>query len=236
MPNFVSTPKKDELGREYNLNLTYILPWGDLGEAGKFGPVPGGIVPFSQPFVKEPLSQIMNYNSFFKEPIVKETDVAGLPGATGKKPSELWKPTTEAGRTALKIRGKHAWKTFVPTPAIDIEKIWSAFRDRPDYRGRFRDRTAALLDAFAGIKLYPVDFKEQMAKRVGKKNPNDSKQGYLVRKLMSRMRTLAIKKKAMSEKGKDTGVYDKQMDKIKRQIEGIGKELEKEAEAYKKIK
>ena len=236
MPNFVSTPKKDELGREYNLNLTYILPWGDIGEGGKFGPIPGGITPFSQPFVKEPMSQILNYDSFWKEEIVKEVETAGLPGAAGKKPSELWKPTTEAGRVALLERGKHAWKTFMPTPAIDIEKIWSAFRNRPDYRGRFRDRTAALLDAFAGIKLYPVDYKEQMAKRAGKKDPADFKQGYLIRKLMSRMRTLAIKKKAALEKKKDVSIYDKQMDKIKRQIEGIAKELEEEGKAYKKIK
>jgi len=37
LPNFARTPLVDEYGREYFWNLTYWLPWGDIGEARWMG-------------------------------------------------------------------------------------------------------------------------------------------------------------------------------------------------------
>jgi len=64
LPNFARVPLIDDYGREYSWNLTYWLPWGDIGETGRFMGIPGALVPLSQPFVKELFQQIVNYDSF----------------------------------------------------------------------------------------------------------------------------------------------------------------------------
>jgi len=219
-PNFARVPIVDEYGREYYLNLTYILPWGDIGEGGGFGPIPGGVMPFSQPFVKEPISQIMNYDPFWKEEIVKEKDVAGK---------------TKAGKlaTEAKLRGKHAVQALAPTPVMDIAKGVSSLRGKPDYKGRLRPPGVVAADVFAGVKLYPVDYVEQTAREIGKLDPN---KGYLARKIKGDIRTLAIKKKAVKEAGGKVALYDKQIkDKIG-QLKGLAEEARKVGTTYGKIK
>lgn len=207
-PNFARVPFVDEYGREYWLNLTYILPWGDIGEAGKFGPIPGGLVPFSQPFIKEPVQQILNYDKFWEEQIVKDVELAGK--------TRLGKIKTQA-----KLRGRHIAQAMLPTPVFDVAKVVDAIRQKPDYRGRFRKPKVVFADVIAGIKLYPVDYMEELSRKIGKIDPNT---GYLARKIHTQIRTLAIKKQALEKRGVDTTTYDEQIaDKIE-QLRGLAKE------------
>jgi len=220
IPNYARVPFLDEEGREYWLNLTYTLPWGDIGEQGKFGPIPGGLMPFSMPFAKEGWQQIANYDSFWKQEIVPETELAGK--------SEVGKLKTKA-----KLRGAHLAKTMLPTPVFDVVKIVDALMDRPDYKGRTRPSKIAAADVIAGIKMYPVDYTEQVMKQIGKIHPNT---GFLARRILGQIRTLAVKKQSAQKRGKDTSYYDKQIEEKVMQLKGLGEESKEVGESYKKSK
>jgi hypothetical protein len=218
IPNFARAPIIDEDGREYFLNLTYILPWGDIGEGGSFAGIPGALMPMSQPFVKETWQQIANYDSFWESPIVPEEELAGK---------------TLAGKvkTQAQKRGAHLFQTLAPTPVIDVKKGIEAFKGKPDYRGRIRPLGVVALDAFLGIKLYPVDYVDQMIRKAGKLDPE---KGFLARKIKSQINTLEVKRRAMEKKGRKTEFYEKQIEAKVKQLEGLAKEIEKVDKQFKK--
>lgn len=220
MPNFARMPFADEDGREYYLNLTYILPWGDIAESGGFGPIPGGLMPMSQPFVKEPMSQIMNYDPFWEEEIVKETDLAG-------------KDSIGKAKTQVEKRGKHLAQTLVPTPVIDITKAIDAFKREPDYRGRLKPVRAVAADVLAGIKMYPVDYAEQAARLIEKNNPE---KGWLARKIKGEIETLAVKANTIKKRGGNANHYEKKIQEKIRQLFGLAEETKETSEAYRKTK
>jgi hypothetical protein len=217
--NFANIAVSDDWGRNYLVNLTYMLPWGDIGESGRFMGIPGGIVPLSQPFVKEPLEQILNYDNFWKEEIVKEEELAG-------------KTPIEKTKTEAKARLGHAFQTLAPTPAIDLLKTMDAVREKPDYRGRKRPTGVVLADVLAGVKMYPVDYAEQMQRKINKIHPS---RGQLARKITGQIRTLYTKKKASKSKNLKQ-IYQKQIDDKIKQLEGLGKETQKLGKAYEAIK
>ena len=222
MPNFPRVPIVDESGREYYLNLSYIVPWGDIGENGGFGPVPSGLMPLSMPVVKEGMQQILNYDNFWKEPIVKESDIAGK---------------SESGKrlTHLKKRGRHIYNTAVPTLAIDIEKGIDAVRGTPDFRGRERPSSVVAADVFLGLKMYPVDYAEQMMREAGRLDPGTST---VARQILSEIRTLAAKRNNFAEHGNKSRAekLDKQIqDKVK-QLHGLGAELKEKGKSFEQIK
>lgn len=220
MPNFARVPFVDDDGREYYLNLTYTLPWGDIGESGSFAGIPGGLMPLSQPFVKETWQQIANYDSFWGRPIVPEEELAGK--------SFVGKVKTQAAK-----RGAHLAKTMLPTPVLDIQKGIQAFRGRPDYRGRFRPLGIVAADAFLGIKMYPVDYVDQIIRKEAKLDPN---KGFLARKIMSQINRFEIKRKAMEKAGKNDEYYREQIERKIEQLEGLGIEMEKAGALYKTVK
>ena len=220
IPNFARVPLVDESGREHYLNLSYILPWGDIAESGGAFGIPAGLMPGTMPFVKEPFQQIMNYDSFWKEPIVKESDVAGKEGLDLKA-------------TETKKRVLHAAQTFAPTPALDLAKLVGAIRGKPDYRGRFRAAKAVWADVLAGFKMYPVDYADQMMQIIRKEHPS---QGVNARKIRSKIKTLSVKKAALKKKGKSTKNIDKQLKEKVAQIFGLATKTRKAAGYYKKTK
>ena len=220
IPNFARVPLIDDSGREYYLNLTYTLPWGDIGESGSFAGIPGALMPLSQPFVKESWQQIANYDSFWGKPIVPEEELAG-------------KTLVGKAKTQVAKRGKHLIQTMAPTLVLDVKKGIEAFRGRPDYKGRTRPIGVVAADAFLGIKLYPVDYVEQMVRKVNKLDPN---KGYLARKIRGQIKTLEIKRKAVDKKGKNDEYYREKIEEKIEQLRGLGKELKKVGTTYKKIK
>jgi len=213
MPNFARVPIVDESGREYYLNLTYTLPWGDIGESGSFAGIPGALVPMSQPFVKETWQQIANYDSFWKQPIVSEEELAGK---------------TIAGKikTHAAKRGAHLAQTMLPTPVLDIKKGIEAAQGKPDYKGRTRPSRVVAADIFFGIKMYPVDYVDQMVRAAAKLDP---KRGYLARKLET-------KRRAIVKRGGSGEFYRKKIEQKIKQLEGLGKQIKKTDATYKKIK
>ena len=214
--NFTRVPVTDDSGRDYYLNLSYILPWGDISDTGNVLGIPGGVMPFSNPFIKEPIEQISNYSWFWKSPIVSDSDVAG-----------------KGDKSGFKKRAQHALQTFLPTPYTDIMKGLAAYKGEPDYRGRTRPAGVVAADVFGGFKMYPVDYAEQMERAVRELNP---KSGYLARKLRSQIHTLAVKKSAMEKLGKPTGYYDKEIAEKIEQMRGLAIELKDKAEVYRRTK
>jgi len=119
---------------------------------------------------------------------------------------------------------------MLPTPVFDVVKIVDALRDRPDYRGRLRPTKIAAADVIAGIKMYPVDYTEQVMKQIGKIDPNT---GYLARRILGQIRTLAIKKQSAQKRGKDTEFYDEQIEAKIEQLRGLGEEARKAGKLFK---
>ena len=219
IPNFMRTWLVDDYGREYYLNLSYILPWGDLAESGGIGGIPGSLTPLSMPVTKEAWQQIGNYDSFWKEAIVKDEDLAG-------------KSTSDKIKMQASKRAQHALQTFAPTPVIDIQKGYSKLRGRPDYRGRDRALEAVIGDVFFGIKMYPVDYADQMAKLIAKKHP---RQGYLARKIAGQLKTYGVQREAVLKKGGDVSYYDALINEKIQQLERLAKELRTSGKKYRII-
>lgn len=218
MSNFPRVPVVDDHGREYYLNLTYILPWGDLAEGGGFMGIPGGLRPFSQPFINEPVQQIANYDFFWKDPIVKEKELAGK---------------TKTGRITaeVKARAGHLAKTLLPTPVLDVSKAVSALRGVPDYKGRERPGKVVAADVIAGVKMYPVDYVDQMMKKINKLHP---KKGRLGRAIRYDIKILYTKKNAMAKKGKSVKFLEKQIENKIKQLKGLAEEVKEAGKIYQK--
>jgi len=134
--------------------------------------------------------------------------------------------------TQAEIRAKHLGQSLAPTLALDVIKAAEALRGRPDWRGRERHPLAVGLDIFAGIKLYPVDYAEQMVREVNRIDPS---RGQIALKIRSQIRTLAIRRKAMLQKGKDTDYYDEQIANKIKQLQGLAEELKEKGEKTKPL-
>ena len=230
--NFVRMPFVDDDGREYYLNLSYIFPWGDIGEGGSLWGIPGGIAPGGQPGVGEFFEQASNYDRFYQQKIIKETDIKGFPGAEGKSPGRILDPTTKAGRVAWKKRGLHTIRHLQPTYTLDIEKVFDAAMKKPDYKGRTRPFGVVLADVIFGIKMYPVDYSEQMTRKISKLDP---KKGRISSKLYYQIKTLHVKKNAAKSETLEK-IYQKQIDEKTNQIIGLAKELKMFKEYYEESK
>jgi hypothetical protein len=218
LPNFVRFPLVDDAGREYYLNLTYLMPWGDLGEGGGFGPIPGSLMPFTQPMVKDAWQQFANYDMFWKQPIVKEEDVAGKTGID----------RLIAGAGA---RGKNLASSLLPTPVMDIGKLYDAADQKPDYKGRMRSPVSVGLDVGLGIKTYPVDYVEQIERKAMELDPT---KGIRARELKSKIKSATRRKAAMRRMGKGTEYYDKKIQAYIEQIRGLAEELKEEVQTFRK--
>jgi len=221
IPRFARVPFVDEYGREHYLNLTYILPWGDISEGGGFMGIPGSLRPMSQPFVNELIQQMAGkggYDIFWEQPIVPEKELAG-------------KSNVQKFLTHAKLRGAHAGQTFAPTPVIDILKGKAALQGVPDYKGRERDPLVVAADVFAGIKMYPVDYSEELVKIINRLDPE---KGYIAKKIKGQITTFSVKRKAMADKGKPTEFYDKLIEQKIKQLQGMAKEVKKAGETKKR--
>lgn len=219
IPNFARVPVSDEAGREYYLNLSYIFPWGDLGEGGGFGPIPGSLMPGSMPILKEGIQQISGkggYDWFWGEQIVKDEDIAGL------SPTNTYK-------VQAKKRLRHAYNTMVPTIGIDIEKIIDAYRSNPDYKGRERPDFVVGMDVFAGVKMYPVDYVDQVVRKIYEVSPKNGKNARILKR---QIRSLERRARAVEDKDQDGSRYRKQIDEKIEQIKGLAREAMEVRDTY----
>lgn len=148
-------PVKDKDGRYQYLDLTYILPIGlvsNLTEKG--GPL--GLI--SNPVL-----------SIFKE---LGSNVSTI---TGKKIVE----DTDTGVERTQKYFDYIYKQLMPSLAPPIpsltkggyswQKMQSAIEGRSDYFGRERSTSLSALDVFMGLKVNPVDIKQQKSFAVKEK-------------------------------------------------------------------
>lgn len=148
---FVLLPYKDKYGQLQYLDLTYILPWGDIGEAGGLGsdihPLLG-TASRQAPLAGSPLVQTvfeigMNLNNF-----------------TGKRIYEPW----EDNAVIFEKINTYLYRQIAPSLApggYGETRIRKAITKEPDYMGRTSDVPTALLSSLAGLKITPIDPKMQ---------------------------------------------------------------------------
>jgi hypothetical protein len=221
MGNFVNWPRvafKDDHGRDYYLNLEFWTPWGDLFEGGGMIPfLPGGLQPFTMPFLKEIIEQgagDRGFDMFFKDEIVRKEDLAGKDWK-----GRAWQHT--------KDRGVHAWNHIAPTIAIDIEKTIQAARGKPDSKGRERPLGVVLADMLLGLKMYPVSYTDELVKRISKSNPEASADAQRIQQLIV---NAATQRNAFLKKGRSVSRFDAEIAARTSQLVGMSGEMGKVAE------
>lgn len=138
----VIMPFKDKNGELQTLDLSYILPWGDIGEqGGLFGTPPslspGGLV--------KPLAEVgLNKSQFTQKKIYDNTDL--LNQKLQKSADFLYKSYMPS--FAPKI-------PFITKGGYSFQKVVNAIEEKPDYFGRIRSIPTVLVDVIAGLKLSP---------------------------------------------------------------------------------
>lgn len=169
-------PIKDKTGAPYVLDLSYILPWGDVGEQGGMFGLPPAAPPAGP--LKAVLEAGMNKNQFTGQQIYDpETDtrgekVAKVTDFLGKTLAPSWMPGFDSMNSPFK-------------GGYSFQKMKAALKKRPDYFGRVRPMSAAIADTVFGIKASPVSPSEKLTfEMVNKKRALDD----LVRQTGSKMR------------------------------------------------
>lgn len=152
----VILPMKDENGDPLSLDVTYMLPWGDIGESGGLF----GVSPTFSPGGPVKALLDVGYNkSTFK--------------ANKTNTGEIYTSTDNEREKAMKVTD-YVLKSFLPswTPGLpkdgswfkggySFEKLASAVAKRPDYFNRVRNLGLVALDTLAGIKISPVNVGER---------------------------------------------------------------------------
>src|SRR3990167_8058438 len=191
-------PFKDEDGATMTLDLTYMLPWGDIGESGGLFKLPPTLSPGG------PLKSVLDvgYN--------KSTFKAGKTGS-----GEIYNVTDSDGEKVSKIidyMGKALLPSLTPGIPADgsfwkggysFQKLANAIEKKPDYFGRVRNLGLVALDTLAGIKISPVDPSEKKTfEALDKKKMIE----------MLRINTIKILR--------HPGVSDEYKDKIRKELRG----------------
>jgi hypothetical protein len=87
-------------------------------------------------------------------------------------------------------------------------------------------------DALAGVKIYPVDYDEQIQRIMARLDPA---KGRIAKQLHIRIKTLATQKRAAELRGGDAESWQKKIDERVEQIKGLAPELKEYLDAYQKI-
>ena len=134
---FIGLPFTDSGGNPYYLDMTYILPWGDLGEMGQFPGVPAALSPGG---LAVPLFQLGFNRDFFKKPIYN--DALGT--------------TENANRIA-----SHIVRSYMPSifpGGYSVERLKSAVYGMAQRQtGIPQSVPSAVAHTMFGIKATPVD-------------------------------------------------------------------------------
>lgn len=205
---FVLLPERDMNGQAQTLDLSYILPWGDLGEQGGYGdskmpPVLGGGGPLKG--IQELAS---NKSNFTGKPIYNDqTDLDDHSGIFEHMYRSLL-PSLAPPIPNLNGEG------FLTRGGYSANKLMSTFDGRPDYFGRYRSLPTVLADTMLGLKASPQDPEtiNNMALSKLNKQAGDIKLG-----VRSRMRNKSLKDEEKSR------VVDRAKGKIKGIKEEVGK-------------
>jgi len=140
-PKALLLPFKDKYGQLQFLDLTYILPWGDIGETGRTG-IPQGLPLVASP-ARTLFEIILNTNSYTGEDVWDQTDT--LAEATGKISQHLyrfWAPSLAPGGYGFDRLQKSGMGVLDP---------------KADYFGRVSSVGTAVASAILGMKTNPIN-------------------------------------------------------------------------------
>jgi len=152
-PGHLRVPMKDKYGRSKYLDLTFILPWGDVGEQWGQGGMPWPLSIVPRPFMPNHPAYVIPAEWGFNEVFFTGQDLL--------LESDTWE------EKSAKI-GKQIWRQLVPSLAgsYSYNKIMSAWKGERDWALRDRSLGEAMFDAFLGIKLRSIDYTEELGKRM----------------------------------------------------------------------
>jgi len=144
-------PFRDKEGSVMTLDLSYILPWGDIGEVGGIELAGAKLPPVAPPSgpIKSIIELGFNKNTFSGRPIYNDYDF----------PSEkVQKSIDHIARTILpSLTPGGIEEDSLIKGGYSFSKIVKAIQKRPDYFGRVRGLPVVLADTILGIKLIPAD-------------------------------------------------------------------------------
>lgn len=164
IPRLVRMPFQDKYGRELWLDLTYILPFGDIGEKGSRSVLDIPRVLFPQnPLLDIAQGLSTNEDPFFGKEITFEGD-----------PLKAQKYMQFIGKTALPnlFPGGYSW-----------DKLVSSIKKQEDQQFRLKSLPIALLDVSLGLKLRPFDPEEELVYRLKEKERTIQDMEQAIRKL-----------------------------------------------------
>jgi hypothetical protein len=152
MPSHLRVPITDEYGRSKYLDLSYILPWGDIGEMwgqSRIAAVPRAFLPSHPLYIT--VAEVGFDEVMF----------------TGEELNKEWYTKTDYA----KALGKEVWRQAMPLLAgsYSWNKLMAAARGEKDWAGRERDLPEAVFDVFFGLKLRSIDYSEQLEWRLKEK-------------------------------------------------------------------
>ncbi|KKN79596.1 hypothetical protein LCGC14_0338000 [marine sediment metagenome] len=169
---YLSLPFKDKNDRTLYLDLTYILPWGDIAEQGDIsflkGIVPRGVQPLQHPVSKGAIEILTNKNMFL---------------SGGGRDVQIWNPTTDGPAEIAEKVGSYFWKQWLPAwagiPGTEL-KGYSWQRVQKAIEGEFGLGTGgvnfygqppdslkqAIANAVFGLKTKSVDEPLERRKRI----------------------------------------------------------------------
>lgn len=155
---------KDENGNPLTLNISYLVPWGNLDDQSGAWGLPAVATP-SGPLMA--IVDLIKNNSTFKQAVTGD--------------GRIWMDTDFPGEK-LQKGTDYAVKAFLPSlfpggvkedsifkGGYSWEKLISAAEQRPDYYGRLRNPILAALDVFTGLRIVPSDPSAQAGFEVLKK-------------------------------------------------------------------
>jgi hypothetical protein len=129
------------------LDLTYILPWGDVGEQWGQSDIPLRPLMPSHPAFTVASDIMQNRESFSGRELLPE-----------------WMGPAEKASNL----GKYLWRQAAPSllGSWSSDKLMAAFSGELDRMGRPRAKWEAVLDTMLGLKIRSIKYSEEAAKRL----------------------------------------------------------------------
>lgn len=138
---------KDEYGRSKYLDLSYIMPWGDIAEQWGQSRIVGRPLLPNHPFIIVPMEIGFNEILFTGEPLTLKSDE--IPDYFKKIGTEIWRQAMPS------LAGGYSF-----------DKLMSAWNGERDWRHRERSIPEAVFDVFLGLKIRSIDYTEQLGLRL----------------------------------------------------------------------
>ncbi|MBA7687171.1 hypothetical protein ES703_95631 [subsurface metagenome] len=139
---------RDKYGRSKYLDLSFILPWGDIAEQW------GQSYLVGRPFLPNHPFYVFTAEVAFNEIFF-----------TGQ---ELTDKELDEGSAYWRKLGTELWRQAMPSLALSysFNKLMAAYKGERDWALRERSMTEAIFDVFFGLRIRSIDYNEQHARRI----------------------------------------------------------------------